>query len=491
MQKIKQLAKDTIFYGVGSAAQKVIGLFMFPIYTRLLSKGEFGIQDLMSSALAIISSVLILGMDSGASRYYYDSEDGQAKKLVLSTWLWTQLALTTLATALLIIFAPALCGLLFKDASLSIYFRLAVANLPFIQFLAVAYLALRLGFKSKTYSIVIVSGMLIQALFCILFVTAFRWGILGVFYGQLIGNVVKFVIAVAVTRHAYAFALSKNLFKRILAFGVPFVPASVSLWLLNYSNRLFLVRSNSMEDIGILSAAMRVGSIVAFAITAFRTAWGPFAFSIANDRDLSRNTYSKVLTYYSMLISLAMVLLSVFAREIILILATSSYRSASSLVIYTCLSPTLWGATYIVGMGFQLEKKTYHVTVMTLIGAVANIGLNFLLIPSMGVEGAAIATLVGNFVTLLYSYFIGRRHMKLVFNARSLLFVSILMGMVVVAGRIADAAFFDWSMILLSLKVGLLMLFCAFSFFLNRKEWIGLGSNLKREIFRRIIRVPR
>jgi O-antigen/teichoic acid export membrane protein len=166
----------------------------------------------------------------------------------------------------------------------------------------------------------------------------------------------------------------------------------------------------SLNDVGLISVGTKLASIVLLAVTAFRTAWGPFAYSLADDEDLARSTYSKVLTYYLLVTMLATVGLSVFSRELVLLLSTVEYEAAASVVPFLSLSNTIWGAVLIVSIGYGIAKKSYHTTIAVIIGAAVNIGLNIILIPIWGIVGAAVSTMFGNIVALIYSRFAANKY---------------------------------------------------------------------------------
>lgn len=415
---LRTLTRETVYYGLGGALQKLISFLLFPIYTRILSKQDFGSQDLVLTAFSIAYMLLMLGLDNGAARLYYDTGEESERSLLLSTWLWFSVGVSTLAAGLLLVASRPLCVFLFQNASLVLPFRLAILSIPAAVVAKVAMLALRLKFRARAFSSVTLAYVVSVGLSSVVFVVIMRLGVPGVFYANLVASVVQLVISFVVARRCFRLAFSSRLLKGMLVFGLPTVPASISLWVLSSSNRYLLVRFVTLADIGMFAVAGRIASILTFFITAFQMAWPMFAFSIHKDTDRAPAVYSRVLEAYCLLTLSMAVGVIVFAREFIIVLASPSYSSASLYVPFLVLGVVAWGAADIVGIGYSIAKRSYHLTIATVIGATLNTVANITLIPVLGLLGASVAMALGYAGTFLYSLWAGRRFVVIAVNAK-------------------------------------------------------------------------
>ena len=418
-KQVKRLGQDTALYGMGSAVQGFIVFLLFPIYTRVLTQEDFGSQDLVLTAVSIVTFFLILGLDSGAARYYYDAAADspvaggpQPKQVVLSTWLWFEVLLTVPAALLLIWLAEPVCQAFFNNAALGPVFRLGIFSVPLAIVARVFTLSLRLTFKALYFSIVIVSGALVQAIAAIGLVVVFHLGIEGVFWAMIASNLVQALLGAFLSRRNFRLVFSLPQLRQMLWFGVPLLPASLSLWVLNSSNRYFMNHYGTLVDVAVLGVGMRVANLVAFFISAFQNAWPPFAYSLLKDEALAKRVYARVLTYFLLVTMLLAVGLSIFAHEAILILATQKYAASTVLIPWLVFSAIAWGVVGIVGIGFEIAKKSYHFSIATILGSVITILLNLLLIPRLGVTGAAVATFSGNLAALAYGFYAGQKYFR-------------------------------------------------------------------------------
>ena len=454
--ELKRLSKDTLWYGGAAAVQKFIVFLLFPIYTRLLTQADFGAQDLVATFVMVTSLFLVMGMDSGAVIHYYEVPAIEQEK-IRSTWLWSQVLLSVPVCGLLLLLAPAICGLVFRRTELAPYLRLGVAAIPFSQMVRAISLVLRLTFRTRAFVFLTTAGVVLQVAAAIVLVVVLRKGISGVFLAILIAAVLQMCLAFVLVRGVLRPGVSASWFMAMLKLGIPLVPAALSLWVMNYANRYVLVRYATLADIGVLSVALRISSILLFAISSFETAWGPAAFSMAKDRESARKIYGKVLTYFLAVVIPGTAALSIFAREITSVLAGPAYASGAALVPLYCFSSIFWVLLFIVGMGASIAKKTYHSSIAIVTAACVNMALNFALIPSHGIVGAAVATVAANLVALVYMYFIGQHYFRVPYDARSVVVLFSLAAVAIVPAVVADQVVLPWNAAVLCVKAGLVM----------------------------------
>ncbi|HQF61011.1 MAG TPA: oligosaccharide flippase family protein [Anaerolineaceae bacterium] len=438
LRSLRQLSSDTLYYGLASALQKLIGLVLFPVYARLLSKSDFGIQDLILTATTVAFTILALGLNNGVAREYYEQNSDEARRSLLSTWFWFQLLVAVPICALLVIFAAPVCDLIFDRPELAVYFQIGISTVPFTLLNNIVALTLRLNFRARRYALLAGLAALVQMLLTILLVAVFDLGLKGVFWALWLGAAAQAAIGFVLTHGNFGRQFDAHWLRPILTFGLPIVPAGLGMWVLNSSNRYFMVRLGTLEDIALLGAGTRVGSLIGFVVTAFMTAWPMFAFSVLKDQDQARKIYSVVLTYFLLLALSATVLLSLFAREAILILATNRYLESALLVPWVALAAVVWGAGDIVGMGFSIARKTYHIILATAIGAAVTIALNLILIGPYGAMGAVLASLAGNLATFGYLYWAGQHYFPVKYaysRIAALVFLSLL---VIICGLFWD-----------------------------------------------------
>jgi len=156
----------------------------------------------------------------------------------------------------------------------------------------------------------------------------------------------------------------------------------------------------------------------------------------------------------------------------VFLLLGKSYRSSVIFFPFLFLSPICYCLGETTGMGINIAKKTHWTTIIYLFSAVVNIALCFLLIPSQGMTGAAMASAFSAILTLLFRTLVGERYYKMLETKRYLIYPIVLMLL----------ASFGNFWLTGTVKYLLLTLLLAVSLFLFRLEIATLWRTVK-EIF--------
>jgi O-antigen/teichoic acid export membrane protein len=173
---------------------------------------------------------------------------------------------------------------------------------------------------------------------------------------------------------------------------MPLVPSALFLWVLNFSDRFFLVKLSGPREVGLYSIGVRIASAIILLLAAFRTAWPAFAYSIEDDDEAAR-TYGYVLTYLVAITSWMALALGVLAPWLVQLLTTEEFYSAERVVAPLAFAAVAFGAYIVVVIGIGRARRTRSNWVITGAAAAFNVVLNLALIPEFGMMGAAVATI--------------------------------------------------------------------------------------------------
>lgn len=410
MIRLRHLAKDSVIYGLTSAARSLVGVLLVPIYTRVFATGDYGVIDTLTTLIAFLTLILTLGMDTSVALFYYDTQQEHERGVMLSTALVTRLLLSTLAALLITGMAPLISQTFFGTASLANAIVLAVWSAPVNALVGFLLELLRLKRNAWHYSALAVSNLLLGVLFSILFVVYWRWGVYGSFAGPLLASVIVLPAAAMASWQLFRPRLSRRWLNELLKVGLPLVPAAFGGWLIAYANRYFLLYYGSSADVGLLAVGNKASAPVALLTSAFLIAWGPFAFSLQNQAN-ANEIVAKTLTYFLTLGGVLTVTVGIFTRELLIIFTTPPYYAghvAGGLMIFQLLADASY---YIVSLGLLLSKQTKVLAYSTPIVATTNLLLNWLLTPRFGFVGAAVTGFLSYaFSATLVYHLAQRRH---------------------------------------------------------------------------------
>jgi O-antigen/teichoic acid export membrane protein len=200
--------------------------------------------------------------------------------------------------------------------------------------------------------------------------------------------------------------------KEGLKFSWPFVPTLMIAWIMNWSDQLFIANFLSMAEVGIYSMSYKVSMSFNMLIAAAAITFTPFFYETANSEDQEKaksilcNVIIKIVYGY-MLVAF---LIAIFSFEIVTIFLTDQYNQAITLIRILIISHLLSAIMGVSTNLFYLQAKKSKLQLSVVIfGAIVNILLNFLLIPTYGLFGAAFATVASMFILTIIHYNVSRK----------------------------------------------------------------------------------
>ena len=421
----KKLLKSVAIYGVGSTVSKVVNLFLIPVYTRVFSPEDYGIIDVLWTVSAFGSILAMLQLESAVARFYFESATKGSRKELISTAFWTIVLFSSVVLVVSLFASTSLSFLLFGTGAYSKELFLAMATVPFSSIFAFLTIIIRFENKPLLFSIVTILQLIFSVAISILLVVFLKWGIVGVFYGQLIGNLLGFVISYIRFRDLFSFMIKVDLLKVMLRFSLPLTPAVAINYFQSYGNRFVMLGYLSLADIGLSSVAVKLTSVFKLLESAFRMAWPPFfweTFENPKHKEIYRSLFKQVTLATLFLV----VLFSCFSKELLAIFVPPNYWQVNSIMGCLALAMGLNIIVQLVSPGPDIAKKTYLNTVIYCISTVVSLGFLFLLTPRIGLVGVAVAQLLGVLTTIMLFWYVSEKLYFIGFDVS--FFVELLLG---------------------------------------------------------------
>lgn len=418
-QYFKQLGKDSLIYAGGSVAGKFVSFLLVLLYTRVFTPADYGILDVITVLAIILADMGNLGLTTALSMRYFQKGDEQEKKAIVTTNFLFSMFSTLILCAAAFFMSDTIASLILKNALYGPYLRVAIVSIFFSSVITFGSNLFRLQFQPLLYLLFTLGYALGGALVSFYLVFVLHMGLWGVFLGTL-GSVIPFaLVGLWWNRSSFQWTFSWKWAKDMLAIGLPLAPIGFAIWIVDYSNRYFLLHYRTVAEIGLYSLGYKFAAPLLLVTSAFRLANAPFQFSIADHKD-SRTMYAKLATYYVFFTMAIVAGLSLFAKEVVQLLVPSSYTAGYTIIAPLALGYVIYGLYQIVGIGLILTKKTHLMTVSILLGSCLSIVLNFLLIPSQGMIGAASASLVAYIATIILIYSYGQKHYPIPFESKKI-----------------------------------------------------------------------
>lgn len=459
-QLFARLSKESFIYGLSAAASKLVGLILVPLYARALTQDQFGYFNLIVTGTGILSSLLILGLDAATAITFYRTEDLQQRRTIASSFLFFEIILTVVVCGLLFVLAKPIAIIALGSDAFTHYVQLGILTVPFAVYITMFLDLARLVRLPWRYMAISIGNLLLTFILILLGITIMQDRIEGVLAASLVGSALFSFVGFYITREQYGLLFSPTVLRRMLMLGLPLVPASIAIWVINFSNSWFLLHiGSSAAEVGILSMANRLAAPIVLVVTAFQIAWVPFSLSIAR-HEAALSVYGRTLAYFLAANFGILLLLTLVAEPVIIIFAGPGYLPASQVLALAGMSSIANGVYYIIGTGLTLAAKTVHIGWTTVAAAIADIVLNIALIPVFGLVGAASAGLLANVVSVVLLYVVAQRIYRIPYNLPQSLLLTLLASVLLVLATVLHlpnpgADFLLRSALLASLCVGI------------------------------------
>ena len=439
-----------------------MGLITLPIFTRVFVPAEYGVIELITTIASLLSLFLILAMDSAATRSYFDASTKQHRREVISTGLWFLIVWNLLIVVIILFCSRWISSLAFRTSQYTDLLKIAFITIPLSILVAYSQNTIRLHFSPWKFTIIsLLSGVLTVGL-SILFVLKFEMGLWGYFVGILAGTAISLAPALYFIREEIALKFSLTKIKEMFSYGAPLVPASLAYYIFSMSDRFFLAKFATLDDVGLYGIAMKVASIMLFFNTAFGLAWSPFIFKLYSEsEEKMKEVVRRAAKYVMIFFSLVAIFLTTFSREFLHIFTTEQYFGAAIAIGPLCLGAVASASTQVTVLGTSLARKTKYIALFSWVAAMVNLGLNALLVPRLGILGASMANAVSYVVLTLCYYGISQKLYPISLDKVAILKICLICLIFVVIGSFMG---FDNLVLGIFIKLAFILLFVAVLF---------------------------
>jgi O-antigen/teichoic acid export membrane protein len=429
--KLKQLTKDTAIYGISTIVGRFLTFLLVPFYTHVFTTKDFGVYSNLYIFIAVFNVVLIYGMDAAFLKFASVPVIGDDKDNFSTPFLSVFSVALVLTSVLMLLKAPIYWLL---DVPSDFYYLIYLAG-PILFFDAISvlpFIKLRLEHKAKKFATFKVINIVVNVFLNLFLILKLKWGIEAVFVSNLVASAVSFLLLFPSILKSFRFKINKILLRRLLKFGLPYFPAGLAAMLIQGIDRPILTHLTDLSTSGLYSANYKLGIFMLLFVNMFQYAWQPFFLQNAEEKN-AKEIFAKVLTYFTLVASIILVVLSLFISDLaqFRILGHSvigkAYLSGLNIVPIILFAYLFNGLYVIFTAGIYIKEKSLYVPMMTGIGATVNIVLCIILIPILNIMGAALATLAAYLVMSIGYYIVTQKFYRIEYEFAKIgkIFISI------------------------------------------------------------------
>ncbi len=430
---LKRLVSSLGAYQVADVVSKFMAVLLLPVYTRYIAPSAYAEIQLLANTVIFVSILVRFGIIEAFLRYYFADTDQQRRDALARRSIWFLVLTTTIVSAALAAASSPLSKLVLSHHDPQT-FLVAVLGLWSFTNLELAYALLRVDERLRVYATASLTNVVLTIASSVILVVALKDGARGYLLGNY-GSSTVVLLALWWTMRARLrpARASVDSYRTLMRFGLPTVPAEISVYALNVVDRYYIYHERSPSLAGLYSIAINIAGAVAFIVRAFQYAWPPLAYSVSDDRQASR-LYGLVTTYYVLVAGWVVAGLALEGRWVLRLLAAHSFFGAYRALPWVSLGWAMYGLWVVFLVIAGRAKVTRRNFPAALAGLVANVVLILVLVPPLGIAGAGIA-LCGAYVAMLtVMHLLTRQAFRVAFEWRRLAQLCVVMGGFAVAG---------------------------------------------------------
>lgn len=397
----RSLVKETFIYTAIDALGKAIGFLMLPVVSYYLPPEEMGLATNFTVLTTIVSLLAGQAIVNSIPFFFYEQSKDQNRELISNLFL----------ICFTICFLLGLVSLLFGNY-IEIYLKLndsiqvlaifaVMANL----IVSASLIVIRLENKAVCFAKFGIMQIILHLVFVVLFVIILCWGGRGKIYSEvLVALVMSTIHLYRMYKQGYIFPQrSKTMIYKLLKFGIPLLPHSLSFWFKGGMDKIFITTYCGLAMNGIYSMALTITSIYTIITQAFFNAYTPYLQKklamITPETEYSTKRRIVRLSYILIACFLLLAIVSFFAGWVILeFIVNDKYKESVQLLPGLLLGLYIY-AVYSFSIQFVYKmKKTFALGCITFTGSIIQLLLSYSLIKQLGVMGSVYSSIIGSMI---------------------------------------------------------------------------------------------
>lgn len=392
--------RASLFYLVANLAAASVPFALLPVLVRLIDQAEYGqvaiFQALVNMALGIVG----LNTVGAVKRHYFDARNaGATGDASYARFIGATMVILAGSLALSVATMLALGHWIEPFTGLDVQallLGLIVAACLFVVNIRLSDFQVR-G-RAIAYGVMQVGMAITNLVLSLVIVFWFLQSAEGRMLAIALSAGAMAVIALVSLRRARLidWPMERSAFKDALAFGLPLVPHALGVFLLASADRFFIKNYAGLAEVGVYAAAVQITFLLRVVNDAINKSFQPYVFdrlSLAQDNEEARAEEGRrvIGAFYQIggtTVALAG-LLALAGPFVATLLLGDGYSAAGELIPILVLGTAFHGGyLYLINV-LLYARRTGVLASSTIVLAMINFGLLFLLVPRWGADGAA------------------------------------------------------------------------------------------------------
>lgn len=404
MNRQRELARNTIILTVGKVCTQFVSFLLLPLYTALLLPSEYGIVDVLTSYIALLTPLFNWQFENGLFRFLIDYRQNiENQKRLISTVLITNIGQCGIFCVLYVIAQN------FITSEFKIFLLIDVI----VNIILNSLLQLPRGLgKNFVYSAGSFISAVTMVILNVVFIAGFRMGAYGMFIATILGKIVACVYLFFAVRlwtlfslKSYNYAMLKDLAK----YSLPLVPNQLSWWVVGTSDRTIISQFLSVASNGIYSVANKFSTVYVTFYNIFNLSWTESVSIHIGDKDSDEFLTDTINTMFNLFAAVDFGIIC-FMPFVFNIMINEQYADAYYQIPILMIAVLFQVVVGLYSVIYVALKKSGEIAKTSMFAALINISVDLILIKIIGLYAASISTLIAYAAMALYRYFDVRKY---------------------------------------------------------------------------------
>jgi len=392
MKPLRDLLKHSSIYAIGQILTRMASVLLLPLYTNCLTPADYGVVGILDTTAAILALMIGGGMVTAVTRFHFErpSEEDHDR-----TW-WT--GLTWVAFASLVVLTPLWIG---RHTLIGVILPQTVSNGPWLYTLTLATIFVQLigqlvdGYLrvlkwSGVFVMISLGRLLLNVSLNVWFLVGMKYGVEGLLMGNLIASIAHTLVLLSVfvcTRGPYQ--VSVSLAKQLLRFSAPLMVTAFLAMLMHESNRYILVYLVSPDDLGVYAFAQKIGFAVnTLCLLPFSSIWQVAIYDINRQKNADE-AFAQIFGWFVSALGILLLGAALTVHPVLPLLTPDAFGPANDLIAVILLALFVYGLQIQFEVPAMLMKRTSLLVPGSVAGVITNVACNAVLVPYLGLWGAA------------------------------------------------------------------------------------------------------
>lgn len=473
-QREKKLILNTIILGIGTVIPKLSSFIILPILTAYLTKSEYGTYDLIVILASLLLPAVTLQLQTAGFRFLIKCNDDENKKRKIISNILLFIIPTSLIVLVFLFFILYKYSLIDRTL-IGIYF---LGDILYSTFGQIS----RGQSKNKTYAMGSIIYSIVNMILTVVLIYVFRMGLTGVLISLCLSTVIPTLFLgykTSIFKYFRIGLFDKKILKELLKYSWPMVPNSLSMWIMNTSDRLIIIGTPGLgiEANAIYAVAKKIPNILTIVQSTFTMAWQESA-SIASDDNDASEYYTKMFDTVFCFMSMAYIVLLISMPILFKILIKGDYSDSYNQMPIIIAGMFFFSVSSFLGGIYVAKMKTKSVGITTFIAAIINLITCLLLIRKIGIYAASISTLVSYVFLSIYRMIDVNKIIKVKYNLKKILLILLIL--------IIISLFSYFKNIYIYITYSIASLIAAY--IINKNMICAIINNLKEKIKKKVKR---